>query len=313
MWRDTGRLPMAADPVDADGRGRFQIRLRSLSGVSGRFTDLTATPLKLRRENCHYARDGLDMVSFTLMLGPHARHQFGGGGKLTVVQPGQILIKDFAQSATACWHASSRSLNLHLPRITVENVVGDKVKHLHGAVLTGEGLSPMLGAQLVMLANIAPRVKTAMRAAALEATVDLAATVLRCELGAPIEDEVNNAGLFAAAQMLVRRQLTSHHLTPELIARQLHCSRAHLYRVFAAQGETVAKYVRELRLQHARELLARDNVRKEQIGDIAYRCGFEDPVHFTRLFRRRFGLTPSELRSGGGLAEAVEIGALLNP
>jgi AraC-like DNA-binding protein len=299
LWRDTGRLPMTAEPVDADSRRRFHIRLRSVSGVSGRFTDLTATPLNLRRENSHYAQDGLDMVSLTLMLGPHARHQFGGGGKLTVVQPGQILIKDFTQAATACWHISSRSVNLHLPRITVEDAIGDKVKHLHGVVLSREGLSPMLQAQLLTLANIAPRLKNAARAAALDATVELAASVLRCELGAPIEDEENNAGLFAAAQMLIRRHLTSRDLTPELIAGQLRCSRAHLYRLFAAHGETVAKYVRELRLQCAYELLARDNIRKEQIGDIAYRCGFEDPVHFTRLFRQRFGLTPSELRSSG--------------
>jgi AraC-like DNA-binding protein len=299
MWRETGRLPMAAEPADADSRRRFHIRLRRLSGVSGGFTDLTAAPLKLRRENNHYARDGLDMVSLTLMLGPHARHQFGGGGRLTVVQPGQILIKDFTQPAIASWHMSSRSLNLHLPRITVEEAVGDKVKHLHGAVLSREGLSPMLEAQLLMLANISPRVNNAVRAAALDATIELAASALRCELRVPIEDEANNAGLFAAAQMLIRRHLSSHNLNPDLIARQLHCSRASLYRVFASRGETVAKYVRELRLQRAYHLLARDNMRKEQIGDIAYRCGFEDHVHFTRLFRQRFGLTPSELRSSG--------------
>jgi hypothetical protein len=49
--------------------------------------------------------------------------------------------------------------------------VGDKVKHLHGTVP-----SP-------------------------EATVELTASVLRCELGLRIEDEVNNAGLFAAADV----------------------------------------------------------------------------------------------------------------
>jgi AraC-like DNA-binding protein len=303
MWRETGRLPMTAEPTDADSRRRFRIRLRRLSGVAGRFTDLTATPLRLGRENSHYARDGLDMVSLTLMLGPHARHQFEGGGKLKVVQPGQILVKDFTQPATALWHISSRSLNLHLPRITVENTVGDKVKHLHGAVLSRERLSPMLETQLLMLANMAPRLKNAVRAAALDATVELAASVLRCELGARIEDEANNTGLFVAAQMLIRRHLTSHHLNPELIARQLRCSRAHLYRVFAAQGETVANYVRELRLQRAYDLLAHDNAGKEQIGDIAYRCGFEDPVHFARLFRQRFGVTPSKLRSSGRPSE----------
>src|SRR5215813_8732733 len=66
-----------------------------------------------------------------------------------------ILIKDFAQPATAWWQTSSRSLNLHLPRLTVEAAVGDKVKRLHGTVLSQAGLSSMLEAQLLRLANIA--------------------------------------------------------------------------------------------------------------------------------------------------------------
>ena len=295
LWRETGRLPMTPEPLDADSRRRFNIGFRKLSGVSGRFSDLTATPMKLTREKSHPSRDGLDMISFTLMLGPHARHQLGG--KATIVEPGQILIKDFTQPATAWWRTSSRSLNLHLPRLTAEEAVGAKIKQLHGTVLSASGLAPMLQAQLLNLANMAPRLEDAMRAAALDATVELAASVLRCELGAQIEDEANNTGLFVAAQMFIKRHLTSHHINPELIARQLRCSRAHLYRVFAAQGESVANYVRELRLQRAHHLLTHGDMSREHIGDIAYRCGFEDPVHFTRLFRQRFGLTPSELRS----------------
>ena len=302
-WRETGRLPMTAEPTDADSRRRFHIRYRRLSGASGRFTDLIATPIKLTRAKSHCARDGLDMVSLTLMLGLRVRHQFGTGGRSTITQPGRILVKDFAQPATAWWQTSSRSINLHLPRLTVEAAVGDKVKHLHGTVLSSEGLSPMLEAQLLKLAYLAPRLQGTVRTAALDATVELAASVLRGELGLRIEDEVNNPGLFAAAQMLIRRQLTSHHLSPEVIARQLHCSRAHLYRVFAAQGETVANYVRELRLRHARDLLADGSESNSQVGAIAYRCGFEDPVHFTRLFRQRFGLTPRELRSSSTRSE----------
>jgi AraC-like DNA-binding protein len=95
-------------------------------------------------------------------------------------------------------------------------------------------------------------------------------------------------------------------------AAPVRCSRAHLYRVFASRGETVANCVRELRLQPAHDLLTHGSARKEQIGDIAYRCGFEDPVHFTRLFRQRFGLTPSELRSAAA-SQNAETGARLDP
>jgi AraC family transcriptional regulator, positive regulator of tynA and feaB len=301
LWRETGRLPMAAEPADHESRGRFHIRVRKLSGPSGRFADLTATPMRLSRSKDHYDGDGLDMISLTLMLGRDVQHQFGTAGRSAIVPPGQILVKDFTQPATAWWQASSRSLNLHLPRLAVEAAIGDKVGRLHGTLLSRVGVSPMLETQLITLANIAPGLKSTARAAALDATAELAASVLRCELGMRLEDEANNAGLFAAAQVFIKRNLTSHRLDPELIARQLHCSRAHLYRVFGQHGETVADYVRELRLQRAHNLLTGALGGKARIGDIAYRCGFEDPVHFTRMFRQRFGLTPSALRASKGV------------
>jgi AraC-binding-like domain len=203
LWRETGRLPMAAEPADEDGRRGFRIRVAKLSSLSGRFADLTATPMKLSRENGHYARDGLDMVSLTLMLGPSVQHQFGAAGRSAVVPAGRILVKDFTRPVTAWWQSPSRSLNVHLPRLTIEAAVGNKVSQLHGKVLSPEGLSQMLRAQLFTLADMAPRLKNTVRAAALDATVDLATTVLRCELGARVEDETNNAGLFAAAQIFI--------------------------------------------------------------------------------------------------------------
>jgi AraC family transcriptional activator of tynA and feaB len=300
LWRETGRLPMAADPPDDDARRLFRIRVRKLSGAPGRFTDMAMTPMKLVRQARHIAGDGLDMISLTLLLGADIRHQLGGADRSAAVRPGQILVKDFARPATAWWKTSSRSLNIHLPRPIVQGAIGNRVGRLHGKVLAGEGLVPLLATQMRTLARIAPRLKSPAHAAALAATAELAASVLRCELGVPIEDEANRAGLFAAAQACIRRHLASSELNPDFVARQIGCSRAHLYRAFAARGETVAGCVRELRLQRAYEILTGEAAGRARIGDLAYLCGFEDPVHFTRLFRTRFGLTPSALKAGEG-------------
>jgi AraC-like DNA-binding protein len=175
-------------------------------------------------------------------------------------------------------------------------------------VLSPTGLAPMLRSQLIAMAKMAPRAAGGVRTAALDAAVDLAVGVLRCELGARLEDEANDDGLFAAAKIFISRHLGLPQLSPGVIARQLRCSRAHLYRVFARHGETVAAHVRELRLQRTYSLLAAQAAGGTAIGDIAYRCGFENPVHFTRLFRERFGLTPSAFRAA---AAGRERGAAL--
>ncbi len=59
-------------------------------------------------------------------------------------------------------------------------------------------------------------------------------------------------------------------------------------------GATPQQYRTELRLQAAREQLALPQL---SITEIAVKTGFSDGNYLTRLFKKRFGLTPSEYRS----------------
>lgn len=69
---------------------------------------------------------------------------------------------------------------------------------------------------------------------------------------------------------------------------------SHLARTFrAVHGCTIGDYARELRVQRARELLARSAL---PLARIALQCGFADQSHFTRAFRRTVGVTPAAYR-----------------
>ena len=59
-------------------------------------------------------------------------------------------------------------------------------------------------------------------------------------------------------------------------------------------GYSVHQYVREKRLLAAAELLRRGASAQEA----GLRCGFQDYSAFQRAFKRQFGLTPRQLRSG---------------
>lgn len=72
----------------------------------------------------------------------------------------------------------------------------------------------------------------------------------------------------------------------------------HFHRLFTASvGEPPAEYVRRLRLEKAAILLGIDP--STPVTEIALRCGFSTSALFCRLFRARFGMTPTAWRGGG--------------
>jgi AraC family transcriptional regulator len=71
-------------------------------------------------------------------------------------------------------------------------------------------------------------------------------------------------------------------------------SRAHFIRMFrTATGKTPHQYLCDLRLERAREQLLSGSA---SILEIALMTGFASHSHLTRLFRQRFGTTPSSFR-----------------
>ena len=62
-------------------------------------------------------------------------------------------------------------------------------------------------------------------------------------------------------------------------------------------GTTPMRYLCDIRLSNACELLGSSEYR---IKDIAALCGFEDSLYFCRVFKRKYGASPSEYREKCG-------------
>ena len=78
------------------------------------------------------------------------------------------------------------------------------------------------------------------------------------------------------------------------LSRQLHCSERHFSRLFREEfGVPFRARQIELRLQRARQLLADANAK---IISVAYESGYRHLGLFNAMFKKRFGLTPSEWR-----------------
>lgn len=78
------------------------------------------------------------------------------------------------------------------------------------------------------------------------------------------------------------------------IARQVGVSTRQLERLFGKYLNTSPKkYMLELRLERARSLLVQTEM---SVVEIALACGFENPGHFSRVYRTTFGISPTNQR-----------------
>ena len=80
------------------------------------------------------------------------------------------------------------------------------------------------------------------------------------------------------------------------VAEHVGLSSGYLCRIFKDEtGVSINAYINNLRMTRAGELLADKN---SYIKEVAISVGFEDQLYFSRLFKRYYGVTPSEYRAG---------------
>ncbi|WP_141501659.1 response regulator [Paenibacillus luteus] len=95
------------------------------------------------------------------------------------------------------------------------------------------------------------------------------------------------------------RSSFGEELTLAQIAEHVHLSPNYLANLFKKDtGMTINAYMTEVRLEEAKRMLLDDN--RLLIHDISERIGYKDSKYFTKLFKREFGLSPSEYRERYG-------------
>jgi acetamidase/formamidase/AraC-like DNA-binding protein len=153
-----------------------------------------------------------------------------------------------------------------------------------------------------------PPVLTALLAAMAEAMLIEAETALAALEVALAEIMPPALGLFAARGAkrtatlrrhilrAIDRQLDDAQLTLIRFAETEGVSVRAVQKLLEAEGRSFRQYLRHRRLEKASDAL-RDLLRAEvPITDIGFQHGFPDPAHFSRAFRRQYGLAPTAYR-----------------
>ena len=99
--------------------------------------------------------------------------------------------------------------------------------------------------------------------------------------------------MYVRAQGFIREHLRDPDLTIDQISAALGCTKRYLHMVFSERGMTVSDYIWRARLQHCRHEL--ETQCSKTITDVAFSWGFSSSSHFSRVFRKYFGVVPSSV------------------
>jgi len=158
--------------------------------------------------------------------------------------------------------------------------------------LEGSASARLLVRFMNALAAELPRLDSTSGAAAANAALELLRAAVEPAL--PSDRAAVRSAMRAEISRYVRTHLQDPQLGPATIARAYAMSVRTLHALFEDVDESVAGLVRTERLARCLEDLHQPN--GGSVTDIAFRWGFCDAAHFSRVFKREFGATPSEVR-----------------
>jgi AraC-like DNA-binding protein len=120
-------------------------------------------------------------------------------------------------------------------------------------------------------------------------------------MAAPIATFTGKMKLYKRFQQLVGNMTEAELADASLadLAAEVNCSEKHFSRLYSEEfGVTFHERKIELRLQWAQQLLTESDIK---IVNVAYNCGYRHLSLFNSMFKKRFGVTPSQWRQQNGI------------
>ncbi|RFA26265.1 hypothetical protein CAI21_17450 [Alkalilimnicola ehrlichii] len=270
-------------------------RIRLLPGVS--IARVRCSPMRVRRGPAQVA-DGNDDVVFLINTAPRDRwvsmlRQRGeflcGLGEACVVArdiPGYIESR----------YRTHGLLSVSFSRASLTPLLREHAAEPGRRLPAGPSLSLLRNYALSMLAPKDIGEPDPVRSAA--HLHDLATLVLGGQRDA--QQRAMDRGLRAARLRAIKADLAAHarygDLSLDWLAGRHGVSPSYVRVLFNCEGTSFTDYLLELRLQRVFAQLSNPRYARHSISTIVYDAGFNNLSWFYRAFKRRYGLTPGDVR-----------------
>ncbi|MGV1756746.1 helix-turn-helix domain-containing protein [Rhizobium sp. A22-96] len=218
------------------------------------------------------------------------------GGMHAPVSRNALVIYDPSRPYMLTNSTPVRQLLLQLPRHSLPATAIERLSQPFTAHADRDGMCRILLSLMDSTIHEIDHLDEARRASVGQTMIELVRTMIGTDLQQvmPVANPLHT--LLQRIRDFIDLNLDRPDLTVTMIARRMGCSVRYVYRAFEAECLTPSDYIWNLRVQKAAEKLRDAGGYAGEISEIAFALGFSSSAHFSRVFRHRYGVSPSQWR-----------------
>lgn len=296
FWRDI----ICDEFVQLDCRkvtvGDFIGELHGGVGISElRFSEVIADPQYVVRSRRQIAKS--TEADFLISFQVEQRGLICQNGREALLKPGSFAMYDSTQPYSLTFKERFHQFVLQMPKDVMARHLVNPEQYTAIPVSGRSGLGAVLSNFLFSLAKELPNVRQASDELA-DNLVEMIALAFSSSL------MLEQVGAQSVVRKSLRRRvlhyidtnLCNPQLSNARIAHAVGISVRYLHKLFENDHETIHALILRRRLEKARDILNDPCYAGHSIEQIAYGAGFISAPHFSRSFKRHFGLNPSQAR-----------------
>ncbi|MFJ3522706.1 helix-turn-helix domain-containing protein [Pseudomonas sp. NPDC090203] len=290
-WADVVSSQHCVSDSAATQNGPFDAHLAIHSVGCIRVSEIRSAALTYRRNSRNLSEAPSDSYLFAYMQ--EGKGNLEQAGRRVVQKAGEMVLYDTARNFDFDFPDDYRMIIMNIPRKQLlcrlpeaERMTAMK---LGSSSMMGSLLSSMIlsSVDLIVPDNLSAAAKVS------SSFIDILAAAMECEFGDAKGLTNRHSDLLAKAKNHMMAHIDDPDMDMDSISSVLGASSRTLSRLFAAEGTTAMQWLWQQRL--AMSYTALTEGRARLIAEVAVSNGFSNFSHFSRAFKKQYGVPPSSL------------------
>lgn len=256
--------------------------------------EMHARPHKIMRSKSALASLDNDSMIFTLTLNGHS--QKTASRKYLSTSHGDISVLDGSREQELTTFSDIQALVFIISKSLFSNYLFN-IEDYNATTISTQNLAGKLTSDY--LKSFATHIGEPFLGSEESVEKNIIQLISNCLLA---EREFDSSKPFIQNHLLdhIKRFISKNACNPDLsantLAKQYRMSLRYLHKLFEGHDFTVSRYILKCRLEKCKQLLSSTDNSFRSVTTIAYLAGFNDASHFSKRFKREYGITPREYR-----------------